>query len=81
MAAMIAGVSLFITALEGYALLPWLTGKASHMNAVAVFVGLLLWDWLWGAWGFLLAAPILMVIKVISDHIEPLRPVGELLGE
>lgn len=81
MAATIASVSLFITALEGYALLPWLTGKASHMNAVAVFVGLLLWGWLWGAWGFLLAAPILMVIKVISDHIEPLRPVGELLGE
>lgn len=81
MAAIIAGTSLTITALEGYALLPWLTGKASHMNAVAVFVGLLLWGWLWGAWGFLLAAPILMVIKVISDHVEPLRPVGELLGE
>jgi predicted PurR-regulated permease PerM len=81
MAAAIAGVSLVITALEGYALLPWLTGKASHMNAVAVFVGLLLWGWLWGAWGFLLAAPILMVVKVISDHVEPLRPVGELLGE
>lgn len=81
MAATIAGVSLLITAFEGYALLPWLTGKASHMNAVAVFVGLLLWGWLWGAWGFLLAAPILMVIKVISDHVESLRPLGELLGE
>lgn len=76
MAAMIAGASLVITTLEGYALLPWLTGKASHMNAVAVFVGLLLWGWLWGAWGFLLA-----VVKVISDHVEPLRPLGELLGE
>lgn len=51
------------------------------MNAVAVFVGLLLWGWLWGAWGFLLAAPILMVIKVISDHVEPLQPLGDLLGE
>lgn len=81
MAAMIAGASLLITALEGYALLPWLTGKASHMNAVAVFIGLLLWGWLWGAWGFLLAAPILMVIKVISDHVERLRPLGELLGD
>ncbi len=81
MAAIIAGVSLLITAFEGYALLPWLTGKASHMNAVAVFIGLLLWGWLWGPWGFLLAAPILMVVKVTSDHVEALRPLGELLGE
>jgi predicted PurR-regulated permease PerM len=51
------------------------------MNQVAVFVGLLFWSWVWGVWGMLLAVPMMMVIKVICDHVEPLQPVGHLLGE
>jgi len=48
MALTVAGISLVITTLEGYLLTPWLTGRASRMNAVMVFVGVLFWGWLWG---------------------------------
>jgi predicted PurR-regulated permease PerM len=51
------------------------------MSNVAVFIGLLFWGWVWGAWGMLLAYPILVVIKTTSDHVEGLKPLGELLGE
>jgi predicted PurR-regulated permease PerM len=51
------------------------------MNAVAVFVGILFWSWLWGMWGALLAVPILVVLKTVADHVEDLKPVGELLGD
>ena len=81
MALLVGGVSLIITSLEGYLLTPWLTGRASRMNAVVVFVGVLFWGWLWGVWGLLLGVPIIMIIKAICDRIEDLKPVGELLGD
>jgi predicted PurR-regulated permease PerM len=77
----VAGVSLLITTLEGLFLTPMLLSKASSMNQVAIFTGLLFWSWVWGIWGMLLAVPMMMVIKVISDHVEPLHPVGHMLGE
>ena len=58
-----------------------LMGRAAQMNPVAIFVGLLFWSWLWGVWGTVLAVPMLMMIKAICDHVEDLRPIGELLGE
>jgi predicted PurR-regulated permease PerM len=81
MAAFVAAIALAITSLEGFLLTPWLTSRASSMNAVAIFVGLLFWSWLWGVWGTLLAVPMLMVLKAVCDRIEDLKPVGELLGD
>jgi len=77
----VAGVSLLITTLEGLLLTPTLMGRAASMNQVAVFAGLLFWSWAWGIWGLLLAVPMMMVIKVICDDVEPLQPVGHLLGD
>ena len=81
MALIVGGASLVITSLEGYLLTPWLTSRASQMSAVAVFIGVLFWGWLWGAWGLLLGVPILMAIKTVCDNVEDFKPVGELLGE
>jgi len=81
MALLISGVALAITSLEGFLLTPWLTSRAASMNAVAIFVGLLFWSWVWGVWGTLLAVPMLMVLKAVADHIEDLHAVSELLGD
>lgn len=80
MALAVGGASLLINTVEGYLLVPWLTSKASHMNAVAVFIGVLAWGWLWGVWGLLLGIPVLMVVKAVCDRVDELKPVGELLG-
>lgn len=80
MALLVAGISLVINGIEGFLLTPWLTSRASKMNPVAIFVGVLAWGWLWGAWGLLLGIPILMVIKAICDRVDDLHAVGELLG-
>jgi predicted PurR-regulated permease PerM len=81
MAFLIGGVSLLINMAEGYVLTPWLTSRASRMNPLAVFAGVLAWGWLWGIWGLFLGVPILMVIKVICDRVDEFKSVGELLGE
>ncbi len=80
MALLVGGISLVINTVEGYLLVPWATSRASRMNPVAVFIGVLAFGWLWGVWGLLLGIPILMAVKAVCDRVEDLKPVGELLG-
>jgi predicted PurR-regulated permease PerM len=37
-------------------------------------------EMLWGIPGMILAIPIMGVTKIVCDHIEPLKPFGELIG-
>jgi predicted PurR-regulated permease PerM len=80
MALLVAAVSLALHTVSGYLLTPWLTSRTSRMNAVAVFVGVLAFGWLWGVWGLLLGVPILMMVKAVCDRVDDLKPIGELLG-
>src|SRR4029079_8509126 len=79
--AYVCGAAFAITSLEGFLLTPMLMSRAAQMNPVAIFVGLLFWSWIWGLWGTVLAVPMLMMLKAVCDHVEDLRPVGELMGE
>lgn len=81
MALQLAGVALVITSLEGWVLTPPLLGRAARLNTLAVFLGLLVWSWVWGVWGTILAVPLLSLIKAVCDHVEPLERVAELLEE
>src|SRR5690606_14984448 len=79
MALVVAGASLAVATVVGMILMTWMCGKMTKMNTSAVFIGLLFWGWLWGAWGLLLAVPIMGMIKVCAEHVEDLHPVAELL--
>jgi predicted PurR-regulated permease PerM len=81
MAVLVSGASVAIATLVGIFVTTWMTGKIAKMNAAAVFISLLFWSWLWGVWGMLLGIPIIFIAKVISQHVEQLNPVAELLGE
>jgi predicted PurR-regulated permease PerM len=81
MALLAGGASLAIATLVGTVVTTWMTGRIAHMNAAAVFISLLFWGWLWGIWGMLLSIPIVVITKVVAQHIEPLHPLAELLGE
>ena len=61
-------------------IVPWLTHKTASVNAVTVFVALLVWGWVWGIWGLLLGVPIVMAIKTVCDHFEELEPIAAFLG-
>jgi predicted PurR-regulated permease PerM len=81
MALLVAGASLAIAILVGTFVTTWMVGRIAHMNPAAVFISLLFWGWLWGIWGMLLSIPIIVIIKVVSQHIEQLHPTAELLGD
>jgi predicted PurR-regulated permease PerM len=79
-AALIGGCSLAIHTVFGNLVTPWLTSRASRMHPVVIFVGVLAWGWLWGLWGLLLGAPMLIAVKAICDRVDRFKAVGELLG-
>ena len=81
MGLLVAGASLVIATLVGTFVATWMTGRFAKMNMAAVFVSLLFWAWLWGVWGMLLGIPIIVIVKVVSQHVEQLHPVAELLSE
>jgi predicted PurR-regulated permease PerM len=62
-------------------LYPKLLGKRLRLNPLAVTIALLLWGWLWGAMGLILAVPITAAMKIIFDNVDSLRAYGAWLGE
>jgi predicted PurR-regulated permease PerM len=74
------GIVLGIAGALGVGLQTWLMGRAARMNAPAVFVALLFWGMIWGAWGLLLAVPIMVTVKTACDHLPGLRRWSALLG-
>ena len=80
-ALLIAGASLVIATLIGTFVTTWMTGRIAHLNSAAVFISLMFWGWLWGVWGMLLSIPIIVIVKVVSQHVEQLHPIAELLGD
>jgi predicted PurR-regulated permease PerM len=81
LALLVASISLIVHAISGNLLTPWLTSRTNRMNPVAVFVGVLAFGWLWGVWGLLLGVPILLMVKAVCDHVDDLKPIGDLLGQ
>jgi predicted PurR-regulated permease PerM len=75
-----AGAFFVVNLLEANIVTPMLMGRRLPLNPVAIFGGLLFWGWLWGVTGAILAVPLMACIKVMADRIEPLKPLGEMLG-
>jgi predicted PurR-regulated permease PerM len=80
-ALLVAGASLAIATVVGTFVTTWMIGRIANMNSAAIFISLLFWAWLWGIWGMLLSIPIIVIVKVVSQHVEQLHPMAELLGD
>lgn len=71
---------LALTSLEGSFITPTILGQRLTLNPLVIFVGIIFWGWMWGVVGALLAVPVLASFKIVCDHVDRLKPVGELLG-
>lgn len=69
-----------INGIEGNFVTPFILGRRLVMNPIVIFLALLFWGWLWGVPGALIAVPIVVILKIICDNTESLKPVGEFLG-
>ena len=61
-------------------LYPKFLGSRLRLNPLAVTIALLVWAWLWGAVGLVLAVPITAGMKIVFDHVQPLKPFSAWLG-
>jgi predicted PurR-regulated permease PerM len=59
------------TFLEGHFITPAIIGRRIELNALAVFIALAFWTWLWGPMGGFLSSPLLIVALVLKDHLLP----------
>lgn len=66
--------------IEGQFVTPILTGRSLTLNPVMIFLSMLLWGWIWGVVGALMAVPILMTLKIFCDHIASLDAIGEFVS-
>jgi predicted PurR-regulated permease PerM len=62
-----------VTFLEGHFVTPTIIGRRLELNALAVFMALAFWTWLWGPMGGFLSSPLLIVALVLKEHLMPME--------
>ena len=60
-----------IAFLEGHFVTPTIIGRRLELNALAVFMALAFWTWLWGPMGGFLSSPLLIVGLILKEHLMP----------
>ncbi len=73
------GVVLVVAMLEGQFFTPHIVGRRLSLSPVAVFVTFVVWGWLWGVVGAIIAVPLLASFKLMCEQIEPLQPISDFL--
>jgi predicted PurR-regulated permease PerM len=72
----VVAVMLFTTS---QVIVPLVLGRRLLLSPVAIFVAIIVWGWLWGIIGALLAVPLLASFKIVCERVEPLQPIAEFL--
>jgi predicted PurR-regulated permease PerM len=70
-----------IQLIDNHYIVPYIVASKIKINALFAVIIVLVGNALWGIPGMFLSMPILAIIKLICDHIEPLKPWGFLLGD
>lgn len=71
---------LALTSLEGQLITPTFVSRKLQLNTVVVFLTVALWAWLWSVLGMIVAVPLLVVLRVLADHIPGLEKFGNFLA-
>lgn len=74
-------VNVIVQLIDNNILVPLFVNSKVQINAFVSIVGIIIGNILGGITGMFLAIPIIAIIKVIFDRIEPLQPWGYLFGD
>ncbi len=66
---------------DNHYIVPKIVASKVKINALLAIVAVIAGNALWGIPGMFLSIPLLAIVKLIFDHIEPLKPWGFLLGD
>lgn len=59
---------------------PRVEGKELGLSPFIILISLSLWGWIWGFVGMIFAVPLTVIIKIICENIDYLKPIATILG-
>jgi predicted PurR-regulated permease PerM len=80
-ALLVFGLYVLVQFIDNNYIVPKIIGSKVKINALATIITVLIGGELCGIAGMFLAIPVVAVFKVICDRVEPLEPLGYLLGD
>lgn len=64
----------------GFVLEPKVMGDRLGLSPIVVLISLLIWGWLLGFVGMIMAVPLMVIIRIVCENVPVLEPVSVLLG-
>ena len=77
----VVGILGFVQYLEANVIFPLIVGYQLKINPLATFIAIIVGGIIWGGAGMILFVLFAAILKILSDHIEELRPLAILIGE
>ena len=63
-----------------FIILPKVMGDTLGLSPLTILVSLLVWGWLWGFTGLILAVPMMAIIRIVCENVPMLEPISIILG-
>jgi predicted PurR-regulated permease PerM len=76
----VPGIFLLLHLIEGQLVTPHIVGRRLALDPVMVFLALMLFGWLWGVSGLLLAMPLLTCVRIVAERIPAWTALAKVLG-
>ena len=74
------GAFVVLNLIEGQLVTPLLLGRRLALDPVVIFVGIMLFGFLWGVVGMLIAVPLLACLRIIAQRVANGGPIALLIG-
>ena len=75
------GLFIVLELISSNVLEPWLYGSSTGVTPIAVIFAALVWTWLWGPVGLVLATPITVCLVVMGRHVPRLAFLSVILSD
>jgi predicted PurR-regulated permease PerM len=77
-----AAVVMFaIQTIDNYFIEPNVVGGEVNLSALFSILSIIAGGMIWGVPGMILFLPLFGILKIICDHVEPLKPIGFVIGD
>ena len=76
----VPGGFLMLHLIEGQLVTPLTVGRRMALDPVMVFLALMLFGWLWGVAGLLLAMPLLTCLRIVAERVPAWTALAKMLG-
>jgi predicted PurR-regulated permease PerM len=74
-------VMFVIQTIDNYFIEPNIVGGEVSLSALTSILSIIAGGMIWGVAGMILFLPMMGIIKIVCDHVEPLKPIGFVIGD